>query len=493
MCTLAPARAHQVQIGVEQGLDADSNVLSSAVAPIDEGLYKLTPTIVLEQPDSKWTYKLDYRPSLFVYFRTDGIDGWNHVLRGQTAYEASARDRLRLRGDYVRARGFRSNTFIDSLGQAQAIPTQLGTVERFVVDLGWDHSFSARTLGTVSFNYNRWDYTSPTNVGNQALGAGLQATHALTSRLTVGANVDARYRAFDETSFAPASFTTVINANAVLGFGITDRLRLEASGGPAGVLSRQGTPGPQFVSRWSPVPVDPDLCPGGDCGRIWGPVPAPAVSVCPTDAFGVPILAACPSTVATVTGIPGFPNELVIAPLDPNQNVFGNSVESLTYFVNISLVYRFRKGSLRLAFVRTEDAGSGFGATTLVNSPTLTFSHRITDAWSVRVMGMYLARDSVSNFPSTAVSARPSAQTFGGFTLAEAGLLIARFARSDLQQRIGTLDVSLDRVLTQNSRIRLRFRYYNQSQSFAGGAETYGFDRYIGGIFYVYEFDPYRF
>jgi len=493
MCIASPARAHQVQLGIEQGLDVDSNVLGTNTVSTTDGLYRITPTLAFDQPESDFTYALRYRPTYSGYFTTDGINGWDQALVGKGGYQINGRDRIEFLANYVNVRGIRSNSFVDAVGQTQVLATQPGTTSRLETELSFDHGFSGRTTGRVGLRYDRWDYSIPERIDNQGYGASVEVSHALMQRLSLGLNVDGRYRAFEELGSSPASYSTVLNSNLLARFRVTESLSVDLSGGPAGVFSRQSEPAPQLVSRWDPVGFNPLSCPIGPCGRVWGGVPAPAVSTNCGTAFGVPVLNRCGLTGLPVTSVPGFPEDLVYVRVDPNQVAFGRSTDSLTYFVQATIVQRFRKGSLNLSFVRNEDGGSGLGSTSIVNFASAGFKYSLTDLWELSATGSYFLRESVSNFPTTEVSARPSSQTFGGNTLAEAGAIVANLTTLNFEQRVGSVDVSLLRQLSQRSRLRFRFRYYNQSQGTFGGSGTSGFDKFVAGVFYVYQFDPYKF
>lgn len=491
MCTLAPATAHQVQLGVEQGLDVDSNSFASSLDPITDGLYRLTPVFTLEQPDSEFTYFVKYRPIYSAYFRTDGVNGVDHSLRASASHQLDPRDVLRFQANFLRVRGIRSTTLTGATGETEVVPTILGTTQRFDANLSIDHNFSARSVGSLALRYDRSDYDDSLNVPNQAYGARTQITRALSQRLVAGLNLDARYRAFEEVGGSPASYTTVLNANLIADLQITNNLSLKLSGGPAGVLARQSEPAPRLVSRWSPVFFDRLACPVGPCGRVWGPDPT-MTSSCGTS-FGDPILDLCRLTSGPVTNVAGFPGEIVAVPVDPDQKVFGLSTESLTYFVNASLTRRFRTGYLEASFARNEDAAAGIGTSTIATSGQFAFAWRASDLWTVRVSGSYMVRESVSQFPFTQVSAKASTVPLAsGDLLAEANELVAVFARQTFRQEIGILDVGLLRNLTEHSRLRFRFRYYNQSRDISTSDRTRGFEKFVGGVSYVYEFDAYK-
>jgi len=492
MCIATSAAAHQVQIGVEQGIDVDSNVLSSSIVRRTDGFYRLTPTVTLSQPVSDLQYRFDYRPTYSGYFETGGLNGWDHVLVGRGTYQLDARNALRFDTSFIRALAIRRNTFTDAAGQTQVVPTQIGTTQRFSANVALDHSLSARTTATLGMNYDRWDYSAPNNIDNQGYGARLDLTHAFLPRWVLGLGIDGRYRAFDEGQVSPASFSTVLNANVLARVELSQQMQLRVSGGPAGVFSRQSEPDPRLVNRWGALDSDPVFCPSGPCARLWGPDPN-AATLC-AQVRNPPGLTDCLLSPGAPAGVPGFPDEFVAVSVDPSAGLLDTSTEALTYFVSVALVRDFRRGSLRLSFVRNEDAGSGIGATTIANSGTAVFSYSLSDSWYLKLTGSYVVRESVGELPFTYVSARASSERFspGGPFLAEASSLVPAFSNRRFQQDIGQAVFSLQRRLSEHTRLRFRFRYYRQSQDSVQQAGRRTFDRYTGGIFFDYEFDPYK-
>lgn len=495
MCTLVPAKAHEVQLGVDQSLQVQSNVLRRSVNGTPDATYKIAPIITFAQPRSDFTYDLMYRPSYTAYFRTPGLGGFDHLLRGVGRYQLDGQNALVFDTNFIHARAIRSNEFSDALGQPLVVANDIGTTQRFVANIGFEHSLSPRTLGSVGLDYNRWDYTTPSNVNNQGFGARVELTHALHPRVVLGANVDARYRAFEETSFAPSAYTTVVNSNLLAIVDLTETLKFQASGGPAGVVTRQSVPGPRLGSRFGGLEGGTTACPVGPCGRLWG-VSAATSSFCATS-FGNAILSTClPSS--TFAPPPDVVNEQALIPLDPNQVVFGRESEDLTYFVSLLLTQRFVRGSFLVAFVRNEDAGGGVGATTILNTVSARFAYSLTDVWKLAMNGVYTQRESVSTLPRTSVSARQSATTvndsrFGVVNLAEAQYVVASTALSNFQQTVAAFDAILTRRMGEHSSLRFTFRYDNQSQDTAIFTPSVGFDNYTGGVSFVYEFDPYKF
>jgi hypothetical protein len=496
MCVMGSAEAHEVQLGVDQRLGVQSNLFTTAINETASGFYQVSPRLILSQPESDFTYNLEYQPSYRVYFNVDGVNGWDQVVRGRAKSQINARDAVRLDGEFLLNRSIRSIGTFDSSGQPLVVANGNGTNQRFVTDLAFDHSFSNRTMGTVGFNYNRWDYTDSNNVDNQGMGAELQLTQAMTDRLLVGMNVSGRYRAFDETQFAPASYSTVVNSNLVIQYQITPTVRFEASGGPAGVFTEQGVPNSQWVNRWDGFEFNQFGAPG-PFGRAWSVLVSP-VTVCAAS-VGVPVLRFCPAS-AVAPVLTGNLGEQILIALDPGQTVFGQSRSDLTYFVNFGLTKKYSRGLLNASFIRNEDAGSGLGTTTILNSVSGSVQYSFSDFWRLDMHGVYTKRTSVSQLPFTDVSAVPAVDSNNapitdgsGNQLAQAGYIIARTGISNLDQNVGIVEARLTRRLTERSSLQFLFTYYNQSQENQGTFTGSQFENYVGGISFIYEFDPYKF
>lgn len=502
MCVMAPAKAHEVQVGLDQRVGAQSNLFATAFDETASGYYQITPRLILSQPESDFTYNLEYQPSYRVYFNVDGVNGWDQNLRGRAKNQINQRDAVRLDVEFILAQAIRSIGTIDASGQPLVVANGNGTNQRFQTDLAFDHGFSSRTVGTVSFNYNRWDYTDSNNVDNQGLGAELQLTQAMMERLIVGLNVSGRYRAFDETRFAPASYSTVVNANLFFQYELNPTLRFDVSGGPAGVFTQQGVPSSQWVNRWEGVAFNDPFCLPGPCGRAWSNMVSPT-SICGTSA-GIPVLRLCPIS-GTASILSGNLLEQVLIPLDPNQTVFGQSTSDLTYFINLGLTKTFSRGLVNASFVRNEDAGSGLGTTTILNSVSGRVQYSFSDFWSLDLYGVYTLRTSVSQLPFTDIAAVPAVDSTNapitddptlanptGNQLAQSGYIIARTGISNLDQRIGVAEARLTRRLTERSSLQFLFTYYNQNQANQGTFTDSQFDNFVGGISFVYTFDPYK-
>lgn len=497
MCSVTTTKAHEIQLGINSELGFQTNVLKTPVDPRVDGIFVLMPIVTLSQPQEALSYNIEYRPRFTAYMTTEGIDGVDHLLRGRGSYEIDARDTLFFRTDFLRTRQIRNESAIDAGGQPITVSSANGTSQQFFLELGWERSFSARSFGTASVGYDRWDYTTENNIDNQGFRGEVAFNHVLKETLIVGMNAGARYRSFAASRVSPPSYNTTLNMNLSFDYRISEKWRLRGAGGPAGVFVEEQAPAAQTVSRFAPTLAGCEE--GIPCGRLWSPPPPGGPGDCLTS-FGRPLLFGCPTSGQVGPGVPGFLTDTSTISLDPSQrDLFGERTRSLTYFLNFSLVRKFEKGLATAAFIRNEDAGNGFGTSTILNSVSGQFRYPLSEFWDISFSALYTFRESVANLQGSAISAREAIGAGGqpltdqqGRTLAEANAIVATRRISNFEQQVGLAELRLVRKLGPNSRFQLFFVYYNQRDR-NGGSPWRSFDNVTGVVSYVYTFDPYQF
>ncbi|MCH2186971.1 hypothetical protein MK280_13980 [Myxococcota bacterium] len=494
---MTTAMAHEIQLGINSELGFQTNALKTPINPKADGIFVLMPIVTLSQPQEALSYNIEYRPRFTAYMTTEGIDGVDHLLRGRGSYQIDSRDSLFFRTDFLRTRQIRNESAIDASGQPITVSSANGISQQFFLELVWERSFSARSFGTASLGYDRWDYTTENNIDNQGFRGELAVNRVLKETFIVGMNAGARYRAFAASRFSPPSYTTTVNMNLSFDYRISEKWRLRGAGGPAGVFVEEQTPGAATVSRFAPTLAGCDD--GVPCGRLWSPPPAaPDVAECVVS-FGVPVLLGCPTSSQVGPSVPGFLSDTSTISLDPAQaDLFGERTRSLTYFLNFSLVRRFEKGLATAAFIRNEDAGNGFGTSTILNSVSAQFRYPLSEFWDLSFSALYTFRESVANLQGSAISARAAVNAGGqpltdvdGRQLAEASAIVATSRISNFEQQVGLAELRLVRKLGPNTRFQLFFVYYNQRDR-NGGSPWRSFDNVTGVASFVYTFDPYQ-
>jgi hypothetical protein len=473
-----------VTIGIDQRIEYASNIFFDTVDPVSDGAYKLRPLLRFQQDDAALTYDLRYEPMYTVYFETDGLDGWDQFLDGRGEYQISARDAVEFSGNFSHFRAIRSNSFTDATGAPLTVRNDDGKVTRFLADLAYVRSMSARSQTKVGLDYQQFGYSETGNVPNKAIGGEAQYTYAANARLTVGFNFTGRYRAFEETAALPESTATVLNANLIAEVSITPTLKLSMFGGPSGVLSTQGAGKPVLTNRWEGrLGAD-----GIARGRI-----SPAVPGACSLIDGQPWLRGCAPISASVLNGRLFEQTVVF--FDPGERPPSTESEDLTYFITAALVKRFSRGSAELSYVRTEDASAGTASTTILDTVSVRANWSVDEHWLFRLNAGWNRRESISNFTFSLIEAGPSGLAsdpdgFGNtFELAEAQGLIPGIQQSNIVRSQGWLDISMVRKLTKRLDVELRFRYVQESDDFGAQNATVEFNNFTGSVGIKYMFD----
>lgn len=485
-----PAVGHEVSLGVEQSIEAQSNVFRRAQAQlpgqapgddIADGIYRIKPLVRLRQiEDDRLTYNLRAAPAYSVYFVTDNLDGWDVVINGWADYQITQRDRLRFTTGFTNIRSIRSQNIVDETGDPLLVVDDDGRTQRFQADLEYIRSLNSRMQLSLGANYDRWDYDRSNAIDNQGVSATGGFVHAITRRLAWGFDLTGRYRGFVETALAPgvvrpASISAVVNLNLLARLSITPTINFDVSGGPAYVYTDQDLPTSALVPRWFGVS---------------GAVPRGRVFL------GCTFIVSCPlDDAAFLTGRLG---ETSLATADLGNPLLGRSNSAPTYFISAAIKKEFVRGSALAAFTRSEDAGSGQGNVSILNSLVLQANYSLSDDWRLFINGVFNLRSFVTRTATVGVQAvlstEPGAVSDNGFPLAESGQWTSTLATTALQNDLKQywVEASAQRRLSEKSYLQLKFRYYYQNQQASLTLNPTEFDNISGIVTFNYEFDAIR-
>jgi len=338
MTAIAPAYAHEATLGVDQTIMYQSNAFNSSFDPVSDGLYKVEPRLTLTGDVPKLAYRIEYEPSIKVYFQTPGISGVDHYANGAGRYRLTAKDSVTARLNIADWRAIRSSTVNDpTTGAPQNVQDDTGKVLRIYASLSHQHLFSPRSALRTTADYQDYGYTDSFNTDNRSLSGSMEYTYMFSPRFGLGGNFVGLYRKFDDrfrfidisdtypiaadVYLWPGSTTGIINANLVIFSDLTKTFRFRVSGGPSGVVLRQ--------------------------------------SSLALDTSALPVL---------------------------GLRVEELRREEITYFASASLIKTLSRGKINLDWVRNEDASSGVGTSTLLNQVSLSAWWDTDQYWRVRGM-----------------------------------------------------------------------------------------------------------
>jgi hypothetical protein len=476
----APTRADQLIMGVEQSITAQSNIFRLPENRIADGTYELTPVIRLRRPESKFSYDIRYAPSFEVFFKTNGINGFDHLFRSDFGYRATPNASFALSADVADYRANRATGVDGATGIPDVTPGARGRITRVFSDLSYEHRLGPVTNLVAGVGLQSYDYTTPNNVDSLGFGGEIVLTTQPTQILTLGGSLLASHRGFDERDLQPSSRNTILNPNLIVQIQPFSTVRLDLRGGPGWVFSSRSGQDPVSVSSFSGAETSQ-----GTVARVFDVSPA---SANPCDDFsGQAALSTCP--LAPAPALTGRLGEETVVFFDPGQNPGSSDDDFATWFLSAELRKDFAWGHVSLNFLRAEDASSGSGSTTVRDSLTgeLAFER---GRWSTRLRANWNQRLTTTNIDQSLVRAGASTVPTGtGLFYAEANGLIpnAVTRRPEITQY--WVDARVIRRIMDSVELELGITYLHQERREAPGVRT-KFDNVTGNLSFRYTFRP---
>jgi hypothetical protein len=250
--SLAPvdARADEVVLGLENAIQADSNLFKTSTALVADANYELSPSILLRRrEDEKLTYRLFYRPSYDWYFDNTEVNGIDHFFRAIADYAPSRVGRAWLRAnltDYrsVRAADAPTDGIPDVIGGAP------GRVSRFFLDTGYDHQITRLNRVETRFELQSYQFDTPNNIDSLGIGGDVSLRRQAFPLVDVGIGLFSSWRQYREQLTQPGSDNVVVNPNLLLTFEPFETLVPDVSVGPAWIRTQQSGGGDATVARY---------------------------------------------------------------------------------------------------------------------------------------------------------------------------------------------------------------------------------------------------
>lgn len=490
-------RAREVIFGLDQSVSGDSNVFIGPQGREPDGSYRVGPTVRFREKNDRINYDFFYVPTYQKYFTLDNIDGWNHDYIGRLEWGISPRTTLSLLSKAYLHRAAANLTDLSNVDPG-ASALGLGDIGRYQVELKWNRSFTNRLQGNVTGRYDQWTFENTSNRPNISGTGELGGTYAVVPQWLLGFSVDGTYRRFDELvsrgGVTPPLTSIVAAASVVTQYQASDSLSFYGSIGPSYVRQRQdssfGGTAPVFRYR-----AARDISTGD---TLFAPF-TNCVTASPPPLLQTDCLFSQGETAADSSVSPVEVREASLAP----GEVFG-AVESdfATFFAVAQIQKSWPRGSLSLAYIRSQDASGGVAATTIADSVTLDVTHRLNRRSRISFYARFTARDTNADqaFLSPIAVASSNLSNFGN-PLAENGDLVVVEGENQTSRAEVLMSVTLSRQLSKSLQIRGQFIYadtftdrlfINVNGSISDSPQV-RFTRFLGRLVLRYELDPIRF
>ncbi len=242
------ADAHQLDLGIGQGIRMESNIFGSATDPIADGTYRIMPDVNLSGSFDKFSggsYQVSYQPSYLWYFRSVGVDGLDTRATGSAQIELSRRDQLSASASYHEYSSVQAISEENEDGSFDVLAFDAGQTIRAFGSLGYSRSPDTRSNLRLNLDFQDYGYTESRNVGNKSIGGSTSYNRAGSRRVTLGASASVRYRIFDEQQFleqvVESSTVVVTNFNALASYKVTPNVVFDFRGGPSLIRTQPGS------------------------------------------------------------------------------------------------------------------------------------------------------------------------------------------------------------------------------------------------------------
>lgn len=518
---------------VTAGLEYDPNVLRTQSNAKGDVLFRVTPTLKLDDKYERWSYHLRYGVPLERGIWTSTDLGFDHTPSAAVNFRISERTKLRVsdRLRYAEIRNKDRDLFEDEdTGDFLTITdTRMETVLQNSFDASLSHRLGAQLTGSFGVSYDFFDTTDPDRSDNQSFGSRTNLSYNINGDHTVNGGVSASRQVFDDRTALQGSTTDFYSVNLGWSWRIDETTTLSVRVSPTFVTSEQNRPDPVSMSALYPVSITGPNTFNRDnpvTGARETGVFAPAGSIiynrlatCPLlPGSTTPVLSGagtCGQTVllndpGNASGLNGGVTTLAqevaaINAITANQSTVtssfvdipqSNTTDTLTLFGGVTLSKRWtRQLQSSFNYTRRESTASGVGGSTVMDSVSLTNRWRISPLWSLSMRTDYTLRTSLSDQtvtyaavegdPIAALAAVDLARRISG----PGGLVFAETGSAVDTQR-WTIGGSLKRQITPSLVGTLSARYNQQSSKQPSLGASSDFTNYIVGLRFTYNFDP---
>jgi len=247
MLAAASTEARELEFSVESRIAGDSNVFRKNSDQVADGFHALSPRVVVREANSKLNYLFSYRPTYETYFKTSGIDGFDHRARGDLSWRPTAVDTFGLTGNFTSSRNLRIE---DQSGPSNPAPSleesDRERIQRSGARFSYDRALSEVLSVQVSATFDDLTFSRNTSIDSRAFSGQLSTQYVLNPITAVGlfGTFSAR-----ENRGSGSQFTTeteIWNLAASFQRALTPTLNISAQAGPSFIRTKQISPVPAF-------------------------------------------------------------------------------------------------------------------------------------------------------------------------------------------------------------------------------------------------------
>jgi len=480
----SPVGARQLELSLEQSIRGDSNLFRSSSVEVADGSYEIAPSIAIVEHRETLDYRLFYKPSYEVFFRSSSLDGFDHEALGEIEWRPTAFDTLLLKQTYTNTRRLREFSTDDPLADLEDVLLDRGRerVARARTTLGYRHAFTEFWSGEFEGEFYDVDYDLNTNADQRAFSGLLGLNYSVQHATTLGAEVLGRLRQFAQRSnVEPGSDSTVVAGALVLRHEFFESFDLEIHIGATYLHQQRDDPADFQTTRFQVLSNDTTVL-----SRVLPSMPAGA-PFCDSDIFGIPNFDHCPFAIVDPAQLPTNSDVVVSA-----AGLSGDSADTVFASGSAQLNKRWRNSILTLDFTRGEAGNSRDSSSNIRDTLSLNGVWKPVREWRWRAEAAWAHWKTASDFGEFVLPANDSSvptMVGGSSNFAEVGTtLVATSVPSRRETQQAWVLFSGRYYFADNLSLEGRFRYVYQQRESA--TSTSSFNAYSGALGLVYSFDP---
>jgi hypothetical protein len=346
------------------------------------------PDLSLRRHGQTLSFELGYELRYEQFVEFSDLSDFEHFLQSNATWNATTRD------TGTASYSFSQSSSVNQQFQVGELLTLRREVQRHGANASWVHRLSPLAQVEASFQGSLYDYQEDLTRNTRSARFALQATRALSPRLTAGLGSALNQQDFLSTDVVPETSTRFYEGFGIVSYKLGSRTTFSVSAGPA----------------WTePGDIDDDVD-----GVLFDAISVGASPAVPEPGIYLVTDTGCPTQnrclagfvdLATMTQTPQ-PRPIEPTSLVGRLPVAGGGdlgrEGSLTYFGRAVLRHQWDEVAGQISYTRSASSSSGLGASTILDAVEASLTWTPRPDWTVVATASWDHQELSSETPVTA-------------------------------------------------------------------------------------------
>jgi len=240
MLAAASTQARELGLSVDTRIGGDNNVFRTTGGKKSDGFWELSPTVSLRTRNQKLNYDFNYTPTYSTYFKSSGIDGFDHRGQGILSWRPTPVDTIDFNANYRNVRLIRE---VDVTGGGATPVIEESDRERYQVAnvrLSYDRALTARWSTQLAATFDDYDYSRSDSIDSRGYSVELRTQYAWKPITVLGLASSYRRRDSDSSAASrPDEETNIVNISAFIQHSVTPTINAVVQAGPSFIDTKQ--------------------------------------------------------------------------------------------------------------------------------------------------------------------------------------------------------------------------------------------------------------